>query len=110
MSDSFTSYNGYIKDIPSDASPGLRFLSLWMQTIDSLDQNLAPISLTKLLSPTAKFIMNGGEPIPGDRIPQMFEQREKMLSAFSHQAQPISAFDLVHESGTRTVICECVSS
>lgn len=106
---SFTSYKGLIQGLPQTASPGLRFLSLYIHTIDALDQTSAPINLSKLLAPSATFTTNGGDAVSADQVLQMFAHREKMLSVFSHIEHPISAFDLEHEAGRRTVICESVS-
>lgn len=105
----FTAYKGPLQALPQTGSPGLRFLSLYIHTIDALDQTSAPISLSKLLAPSATFTTNGGDTVSAAQVLQMFAHREKLLSVFSHTEHAISAFDLEHEAGRRTVICEYVS-
>jgi hypothetical protein len=104
----FTSYHGLIQEVPDDASVGLQFLALWLKVIDTLDQSSTPTSLATMLAPSAAIKTNGIA-ASTDQIVQMLDHRQMMLSAFSHQQHPISAFDLELAGGKRTLTCESIS-
>lgn len=73
-------HTGPFQDITSDSSPGLRFLKEFLPALDSLDPAANPVS--KYLTPSAHFIMNGGEPAPADAVAAMMKMRSEKVKSF----------------------------
>jgi hypothetical protein len=108
-SGSFTTHNGSFHDISDTASPGLQFLKAYISTIDALDQSSVSPPLQSYFGPGHSLTTNGSNPLSVDQLLPMFAMRGSMLSEFSHSKYPIQAYDLEHENGKRTVICELIS-
>jgi hypothetical protein len=98
-------HRGPYTSIPSDTSPGLRFLKGILQALDSLEPPATPIGA--FLSPSAQFIINGGKPIPSSAISSMLSSRREKLIAFRHDVTV--AWDVEKDDGKRTVMYESVS-
>jgi hypothetical protein len=105
----FTSYRGPLSSLAEAQSSGLLFLSTYISGIDALDRSSpAAKKLHEILSPTATFTNNGGDPLPLSKVELMFGQRQGILDRFEH-GFPVAAWDLETEGGGREVVCECAS-
>jgi hypothetical protein len=100
-----SAHRGHYGSIPSDASLGLLFLKSMLPALDSLDPLTNPI--IPFLSPNARFIVNGGSPIPVSEVIAMLDARAEKLSVFHHDI--LAAWDVEIDGGKRTVMYESVS-
>src|ERR1700712_4026666 len=105
-SGSFTTHNGFFHDISDTASLGLQFLKSYISTIDALDQSSVSPPLQDYFGPGHSLTTNGSNAITADQLQPMFAMRGNMLAEFTHSKYPIQAYDLQHDDGKRTVICE----
>ena len=76
-----------------------------LPALDSLEPLTNPI--IPFLSPNARFIVNGGSPIPVSEVLTMLDARAKKLSVFHHDV--LVAWDVEMDGGKRTVMYESVS-
>lgn len=104
MAATFTHLGSY-GSIPADASTGLLYLKNMLPALDSLDPS--PNAIVRHLSPDARFIINGGSPVPAKEILGMLEARAGKLSEFYHDVKV--AWDVEKDGGKRTVMYESVS-
>jgi hypothetical protein len=89
---------------------GLQFLKSFIPALDSLESDNT--ELTRLLSPTAVFIMNNGPPAPAPVVVSQLAGRGKVLDKFWHditRAWDVEA-DTDGKGTKRTVLFESVST
>jgi hypothetical protein len=98
-------HHGHCENIPTDASPGLRFIKAFLPALDSLEPSLNPIG--PFLASKAHFVINGGSPTPAHLVIGMLDSRGKKLSFFHHDMKV--AWDMEKDGGKRTVMYESVS-
>ena len=87
-------HHGSYESIPSNASPGLLFLKMFLPILDSLDE-FPPIH--HYVSPDARFVINGEAPLSLAKVSEMFGMRRKAVQKFKHDVSV--AWEIQREKG-----------